>query len=158
MSWSLGLKHGDLFLDRGGYATTTGPNKLVQDLRCALLEERGHDPHHPEFGSLIDGGVDEYGHYVSTLIGDDDWDFVAMRVDGEIRRISALHQQAQIERSKRDRGTYGQSTLIPDELLLEVKSVTMQQAQDSLMVSVVLQTGDSREIAINVPITNQVPI
>lgn len=154
MSWSLQLRNGDLALSGVSLAKTTGAQKLVQDLRCALLEERGHDDAHPRFGSLLDGGIDEYGRYQASLIGSHDWDRIRVEVQTEIQRIIADHQQKQIRRSTVDRQTYGESTLTPDELLVSVAGIEMTQAADRLMVRVTLNTGRGSVEEIDIPITN----
>lgn len=154
MSWSLQLRNGDLALSGVSLAQTTGAQKLVQDLRCALLEERGHDDAHPSFGSLIDGGIDEYGRYVTSLIGTNDWGRIRSDVQSEIRRITADHQTKQINRSTLDRRVYGESTLTAGELLISVASIDMTQAQDRLMVRVTLNTGRGTVETIDIPIAN----
>lgn len=156
MSWSLELRNGDLTVGGARLGQATGPQKLVQDLRCALLEHRGHDEFHPEYGSLIDGGVDEYGVEAPSIIGQDDWSRVTMRVEAEIRRICLSHQQTQVLRAKADRVIYGESTLTNDEVLLAVESVEMQQAEDKLMVRVTLNTGDEQPVIIDVPVAEAV--
>lgn len=154
MSWSLQLRNGDLALGGTSFGQTTGGNKLVQDLRCALLEHRGHDDMHASFGSLLDGGLDDFGIEQPSLIGTSDWARIALRVEAEIRRITQEHQQRQLERAKQDRYTYGESTLSGSELLLQVSDIRMMQAQDALMVSVSLITGTGQAVVINTPITN----
>lgn len=154
MSWSLELRGGDLTLGGAKLGQTTGLNKLVQDLRCALLEPRGFDNLHPSFGSLIDGGIDENGIQVGTIIGGSQWEFAINRIENEIRRVAAFHQQRQAERSKNDRLQYGESTLSNEELLLNISSVSFSQAQDKLMVNVQLQTGQGQEVTISVPVAD----
>src|SRR6476661_2816084 len=100
MSWSLALRNGDLAISGRSLGQTTGPSKLVQDLRCALLEPRGFDDLHPTFGSLIDGGQDEFGNQVAPLIGSTNWELAVLRIESEIRRIAADHQRRQLERAK----------------------------------------------------------
>lgn len=152
MSWSLQLRNGDLATSGARLGQVTGGTKLVQDLRCALLERRGTDDMHPTFGSLIDGGRDEFGNEVDSIIGSSNWQRIAMRVEGEIRRICAEHQQRQVDRAQDDRLRFGESTLTNDELLVKVESVQMSQAQDTLWVSVVLSTGAGRTTTIDVPV------
>lgn len=154
MSWSLQLRNGDLALGGTRFGQVTGSQKLIQDLRCALLEHRGHDDMHPLFGSMIDGGRNEAGIEVSSIIGTNDWERIAMRVEGEIRRIGAEHQQRQIERAKQDRYRYGESTLENSELLLSVQDVDMIQVQDTLLVKVILETGSGTQTNITIPISN----
>ena len=47
MSWSLQLRNGDLFHHQGKYATVTGPAKVAQDMRIALLTRMGEDTANP---------------------------------------------------------------------------------------------------------------
>lgn len=158
MSWSLQLRNGDLTLGGTSLGQTVGGNKLVQDLRCALLERRGHDVSHLTYGSLLDGGLDDFGVEQPSLIGTNDWNRIALRVEAEIRRISRVHQGAQLERARQDRLTYGESTLDPQELLLQIQDIKMIQAQDKLMVSVSLVTGNHQTITINTPIGSNTPV
>jgi hypothetical protein len=155
MSWSLKLRNGDLATGGARLGQVTGANKLVQDLRCALLTHRGHNEYHPRYGSIIDGGRTDAGDEAVSIIGSTDWERVALRVEGEIRRISADHQQQQLARAQKDRYTYGESTLSNDELLLEVTDVAMTQAQDALFVQVTLTTGTGKAIPLNIPVTDQ---
>lgn len=152
MSWSLQLRNGDLSLGGTQLATVTGSQKLVQDLRCALLEPRGWDDLHPTYGSLLDGGRDDMGVEVDSIIGTSNWERIALRVEGEIRRICGLQQQAQLARAKADRYTYGESTLAPSELLVRVSNVQMFQAQDNLLVQVTLETGTGDVAQIDIPL------
>jgi hypothetical protein len=154
MSWSLHLRNGDLALGGTRLGQVTGAQKLVQDLRCALLEPRGWDDAHPTYGSLLDGGRDDNGIEVASIVGTSNWERIALRVEGEIRRITALYQRMQLARAQQDRYTYGESTLSPDELLLNVTAVNMYQAQDTLLVRVTLQTGTGLATQIDIPISN----
>lgn len=133
------------------FGTVTDQNKLVQDLRCAILERMGTDEDHPWFGSLIDGGrlngVDQ-----PSLIATDDWNVAVLAVEGEIRRIVDQYQKAQIVRTERDRSTYGSPTLTPGELLMGVGDIQFYQAQDNLLCRVTLITGADGEITVNVPL------
>jgi hypothetical protein len=69
MSWSLRIQNGDLMLDGTNLGRATGSAKLIQDLRCAILEKMGTDDLHPEYGSLLDGGRDESGDVQPGYIG-----------------------------------------------------------------------------------------
>lgn len=152
MSWSLRLQNGDLALDGRAIAQVSGAPKLVQDLKCAILEPRGHDRYHPDFGSIIDGGYNEQGVYVPSVIGETDWDFVALRVETEIRRICSLHQKAQIERDRNDRVRYGRSTLDLSEVLEAVTNVDITQSQDTMRVRVSIRTASGRTTSFEVPV------
>jgi hypothetical protein len=156
MSWSLQLRGGDLVIGGSTFGTVTGSEKLIQDLRCAILERMGTDEDHPWFGSLIDGGrlngVDQ-----PSIIATDNWNMAVLAVESEIRRIVDQYQKAQIIRTERDRTTYGKPTLHPGEILMGVGSIEFYQAQDNLLCRVTLITGTDVEITVNVPLgTNTV--
>lgn len=151
MSWSLQLRGGDLVIGGSNFGTVTDQNKLIQDLRCAILERMGTDEDHPWFGSLIDGGrlngVDQ-----PSIIATDDWNVAVLAVEGEIRRIVDDYQKRQIVRTERDRTTYGKPTLTPGELLMGLGDIKFYQAQDNLLCRVTLITGADGEIVVNVPL------
>lgn len=151
MSWSLELRGGDLVVGGASFGTVTQQAKLVQDLRCAILERMGTDEDHPWFGSLIDGGRLN-GREQESLIATTDWNVAVLAVESEIRRIVDLYQKQQIVRSERDRSTYGKPTLTPGELLMGVQGIQFFQAQDNLLCRVTLLTGADSEIPINVPL------
>jgi hypothetical protein len=133
------------------FGTVTNQNKLVQDLRCAILERMGTDEDHPWFGSLIDGGRLN-GTEQPSIIATDDWDVAVLAVEGEIRRIVDQYQKQQIIRTERDRTNYGKPTLTPAELLMGIGNIQFFQAQDNLLCRVTLTTGADSELSINVPL------
>lgn len=151
MSWSLQLRGGDLVIDGSSFGTVSHQNKLVQDLRCAILERMGTDEDHPWFGSLIDGGRLN-GVEQTSIIATDNWDVAVLAVEGEIRRIVDQYQKQQIARSERDRVNYGKPTLNPAELLMGVSNIEFYQAQDNLLCRVTLVTGADAELTLNVPL------
>jgi hypothetical protein len=157
MSWSLQIRNGDLALDGNRLGQVTGTQKLVQDLRCAILEPRGHDDMHPTFGSLIDGGYDDNGRYVESVIATTDWSRAALQIRSEIQRLASDHQRRQVSRSTSDRRTFGESTLGVGELLVDILDIDMVQAADDptkLIVTVTLQVGNGDSLTIDIPITN----
>lgn len=109
---------------------------------------------HPSYGSLIDGGLDDYGVYQPSVIGTNNWERVALKVESEIRRICSEYQRAQLERARQDRYRYGESTLTKDELLLQVSDIKMLQAQDQLLVTVSIITGGNSEVQLDLPLDN----
>lgn len=151
MSWSLQLRNGDLTIGGASLGTVNNQAKLVQDLRCAILERMGTDPDHPWFGSLIDGGRLN-GVEQESLIGTSNWNLAALSIEAEIRRIVSQYQTQQINRTQADRTTYGKPTLTPQELLMSVANVEFFQAQDNLLCRVTLVTGTGTELPINVPL------
>lgn len=151
MSWSLQLRNGDLTIGGASLGVVTNQAKLVQDLRCAILERMGTDPDHPWFGSLIDGGRLN-GVEQPSLIATTNWNVAALTIEAEIRRIVGQYQTQQINRSQADRTSYGKPTLTPEELLMNVANIEFFQAQDNLLCRVTLVTGAGTELPINVPL------
>lgn len=151
MSWSLQLRGGDLVIGGASLGIVTQQQKLVQDLRCALLERMGTDEDHTWFGSLIDGGRLN-GVEQESLIGTTDWNLAVLTVESEIRRIVDQYQKQQITRTEADRTVYGKPTLTPGELLMGISNIEFFQAQDNLMCRITLVTGADSEIQINVPL------
>jgi hypothetical protein len=156
MSWSLQIRNGDLALNGASLGQVTGTQKLVQDLRCAILEPRGHDDLHPTFGSLIDGGIDDSGREATSLVASSNAEYVAMRVSAEVRRIATEHQARQLARSQNDRYIYGKTTLDNSELLVNITSINFTQVQDSLFAQVELQVGSGPAITIDIPLADNV--
>jgi hypothetical protein len=142
MSWSLRVHNGDFVLGGGKLDVVTGPNKLVQDFRHYLLEHMGSDPLHPNYGSLIDGGMLSDGTVVDSPIGQTDWNMIALKLESEIRRIAAAYQNSQLQRAKNDRIYYGRSTLTANEILAAVSAIHFTQNADALIVEIVIETGD----------------
>jgi hypothetical protein len=151
MSWSLQLRAGDLVIGGASFGTVTGQNKLVQDLRCAILERMGTDEDHPWFGSLIDGGRLN-GVEQPSIIATDNWSVAVLAVESEIRRLVDQYRKQQIARVERDRNAYGRTTLTPSELLMGVSNIQFFQAQDNLLCRVTLVTGADAQLTVNVPL------
>lgn len=146
MTWSLALRHGDLDLSpNASLGTVTGSDKLVQDLRCFLLERMGSDDLHPTFGSLLDGGFRD-GQYVEGVIGVLNDELAALAVETEIRRMVAAYQAAQLARARGDRATYGKATLTKGEVLLSLDAIDIVQASETMVITLHLTTGDDQAI------------
>ncbi len=155
MSWSLQLRHGDLALNGTSLATARGGDKLIQDLRCALLERMGTDPMHEDYGSLIDGGRRSDGTEVQSLIGGNHWDMIVLTVESEILRIATQQQHSQLARAQADQMKYGKTTLSGDEILASVQSVQVQQVQDKLVATVAIVTGFAEPQVLTIPLSSE---
>lgn len=154
MSWSLKLRNGDLALGGASLGVVNNEQKLVQDLRCWLLEPQGSDSVHPDFGSTLDGGYVN-GQWVDGIIGDSDIERVRSKILTEISRVTSQHQARQVTRARADRARYGASTLTANELLREVTNIEIHQIQDTLLVRVTLALGE-RETTLDIPIAGPV--
>jgi len=144
MSWSLQITNGDLSYGTNGLNTATGSSKLVQDLTCCILEPMGTDELHPEFGSLIEGGIDPNGNVQPSLIGGPNDQTSATFIQAEIQRICTNHQRRQIQRNQNDLAVYGTSTLTASEILLEVSNIDLQPIETALMVGITLSVGNGQ--------------
>ncbi len=148
MSWSLAIINGDISYGSQGLNTVTGSNKLVQDLSCCILEPLGTDYNDPDFGSIIEGGVDSEGNVYPGLIGGPNNSASASQITTEISRICQNYQAEQVARNQNDLNTYGTSTLSAGEALLGVSNIQVQQAGAYAYVTAVLATGSgSTQIA-----------
>lgn len=152
MSWSLELHGGDFTVGASHLGMVIKTNKLIQDLRCAILEKMGTDNLHPDFGSLIDGGVGPDGQPVPGVIGQSDFDLVLLEIESEITRIARKHQAAQLSRVKSDRRTFGQPTLDVAEVLIEVTGIEFTSLSDQLFVKVSLQTATGQSFDLVFPL------
>ena len=152
MSWSLQIKDGDFRVDSAHLGTVIGQNKLVQDMTCAIMERMGTDNLHPEYGSLIDGGRTPDGVVATSVIGDTDTEMVALKIESELTRIARQLQRQQLARAKADKMTYGNATLSPQEVLMELQGVDFSITLDRLTVFVHLVTATGFEFDITIPI------
>lgn len=142
MSWSLDITGGDISYGSTGLNTVTGSDKLVQDISGCILEPMGTDFQDPNFGSIIDGGVDGSGNVYQSLIGGPNDAYAGTLIQSEIQRVCQNYQTVQIARNQADVSTYGTSTLSPGEALLSVQSVDVTADQTTINVVVNLSTGE----------------
>ena len=155
MTWSFHVKNGDLnFAGPGGFATVTGQQKLIQDLKNWILEPRGTDPMHPDFGAVLDGGLLPDGSYADAIIGQQLTAEAMVLVESEIRRVLGAYQQQQLDRLNRESALYGgKNTFNLGEVLVAVSSVTLQQLADTVLVNVTIQTGDGDQLSFTQPLS-----
>jgi hypothetical protein len=141
MSWSLQISQGDFTYGAKGLNLATGGTKLVQDLTCAVLEPMGDDNLHPNYGSVLEGGVNSSGSIYNGYIGSPNNGATAALVNAEIQRLVQAYQAAQLARNQADLNTYGMSTLSVGEALLGVNSINITQVETAMAVDVSLNTG-----------------
>jgi phage baseplate assembly protein W len=144
--WSLAIRNGDLTLGGSSYGTVTGEDKLVQDLRCFILEKRGTDDMHPTYGTTLDGGRLDDGTESPGLIGKPNTALVQLEVESELKRIINDYQARQLERAKADRMAYGKTTLHRGEVLLGVTEMKFTPVGDTLNILITLQTANDTKI------------
>lgn len=147
MSYSFHIKNGDLNLGGpGGLATVTGSQKVVQDLKHWILEQRGTDPMHPEYGSTLDGEMLPDGNFQDSFIGTTIDAFQILNIEAELRRVLAAYQQQQLERLRFETQAYnGKHTFAPGEIVSSIDDVVVQQFGDILVakISITVSNGQS---------------
>lgn len=154
MTYSLNIKGGDLSLGGpGGLSTVTSTDKLVQDLKCWLLEAMGTDPIHPDYGSMLDGGHVPGGPEMAGMIGSAIDSTTLMQVESEVRRILSAYQQQQVNRIQIEQSLYnGKNTYTFGEVLLSVDAVEAVQFRDTIVVNVSLRTANGQTISFSQPV------
>lgn len=153
MTWSLRLRHGDLDLSSASLGTATDETKLVQDLRCFILERMGTDDLHLDYGSLLDGGI-RNGQYVEGVVGNPNNQFTSAAVQAEIRRIVGLYQTQQLDRARSDLALYGKATLTKGEVLLSVSTIDITHDHEYMTVTINLTTGRGTDLSLSLGIGN----
>jgi hypothetical protein len=154
MTWSLKLKNGDLERSGGQLAKAVNETKMVQDIRCQLLQKMGIDDLHPEFGSLLDGGVAPDGTVRDSFIGMDDKEMVKLLIYNEIQRVISDYQSRQYARAKIDKMRYGKATLTRNEVVAGVQSITVNEKLDALNIVITLISGEKTLQNIELSVTN----
>lgn len=154
MTYSFAILGGDLALGGpGGLATVAGTGKLLQDLRCRLLEPVGTDPVNPTYGSTLDGGIDAAGAQIVSNIGSMLAPEVMLEIEAEVIRCLQVQQKEQIARIKREQQDFGGQTYVTsDEILYQIVSVESTQVRDTLIVKVVIGTGGGQTIQVIQPV------
>lgn len=146
MTWSLKLTNGDLTIDGSHLGTVSNESKMVQDLRCQLLEKMGSDDLHPEFGSLIDGGVTPDGIIYESIVSDEDMEMAQLRIHSELQRVIQDYQNRQLDRARADKMRYNKQSLTEREIIRNIESINFVQNLDQLIVQVKVSTlGNSVE-------------
>jgi hypothetical protein len=143
MTWSLKLHNGDLQLGGKGFEKVIDDYKLAQDLKCHILQKMGDNDLHPQFGSLIDGGVDENGKLQSSVIGTSNQELAIAMIRSELIRVLNNYQDSQLSRAKLDKTYYNKATLTPKEVLFSISSIDIYPDLTTLYVRINIVTGKS---------------
>lgn len=126
---TLGLLHGDLVIDAGGYAMVSGAARIRQDLTLALLEEYGSDRFHPRYGSIVK-------QYLGSVITPDIEQLVKAEVNRVIQNYVTLQQAEVLRYSQLDVvGRYDTSDVVRNMDSIEVRSV-----MDAIYITAALTT------------------
>lgn len=144
MSKSLAITTGDLSVTGRHYDTVKGRDKLIQDLRCWLIERVGTDPATPDFGSQF-----ETGAYIGQVYSE----IVATEARADIQELLQRYQLGQLEKLKRETIAYnGRNTFDEGELIETIDSIQSTFAGTTLIIRVTLTTMANQQVKIDVPI------
>lgn len=142
MSWSLKVKNGDLVLGGAkGMEIVTNEAKMVQDLRGHLLEKMGSDELHPDFGSLLNGGITLDGFNHSGFIGEPNNSVTMMNIQSEVTRVINNYQQRVLNRAKADKMLYGKASLTHGEVVMNINDITIQSYLDQINIKISVTSG-----------------
>jgi phage baseplate assembly protein W len=126
MSYSFGLKDGDIALTGSIVTMVSGIDKLKQDIDLWLREIYGVDRFHPDYGSILQ---DFIGGVIGPVVMHD--------IEVEVARVLGNLQALQLRRISVNPSKY-----TPDELLRSVVSVKSTQSYDAIYVNVVFESAD----------------
>lgn len=146
MSKSLAITTGDLSITGRHYDTVSGKDKLIQDLRCALIEEVGTDPATPDFGSRFE--TDDYLGQAYTEI-------LAEEARQDVMTILQSYQAAQLAKLQDETIAYnGLNTFSEGEVIETIDSIDSIFSGDTLIIRVTITTIAQEQIKIDVPVDN----
>ena len=134
MTWSLGLTaDGDLALGSHGFVQVSNEQKLVQDLRCELLEPKNTNKFYPNYGSKLD----------ENLIGEviTNQEDLGLQIESEIADVINRYKNRQFVRAKADKMTFGKATLTRREVLIDFSITRLEQNEGAANVEINLTTA-----------------
>ncbi|PPS89489.1 hypothetical protein [Streptomyces sp. MH60] len=134
---TLALVGGDLALGEGGYRTVTGAPRIRQDLGLALAEPFGHDPYHPEFGSVL-----------ASHIGEPLTAELELLVRSEIVRVIQQYVDAQQAQIAADALSRSRSRFSYQDVVKEVTSINTELQYDTLKVTIALKTQSGATVKV----------
>lgn len=146
MSWSLDVSTGDLNLTSSttGMGTVTGSAKAFQDIKCAILESMGNDPMHPEYGSLLDGGVMPDGTLIESRFGNIIDNALVFEIENEITRVIEDYSKKQQEKMSYEMQRGGKHTFAPGEIVSSIQNIESKKINDTLLVKISILMGNGQ--------------
>lgn len=127
---TLQLRNGDLVMGPGGAQTISGPDMIVQDLRCALVEPLGNDRFHPGYGSILE---EQVGQVIDGA--------ARFAVEQEVSRVVANYVAVRADQVSSDRLAGVRSRFEDADLIGTVNGINVAQQGDAIQVQVALTTG-----------------
>lgn len=135
--YTLQLRNGDFVLGSGGFQTITGASKVVQDLRCALVEPVGNDRFHPGYGSLL-----------QDFIGEPLDEILAFSVQQEVARVVQNYSAVQRDQIEADVLSGLASRYNSADVIANLSDIKSTLVGDRLYVQVALTTLDAQSLVL----------
>jgi phage baseplate assembly protein W len=129
----------DLSLTGSGYTMVEGISRVKQQLGLGLRESYGGDRFHPRWGSVLP-------EWIGTVI---DRPGMSMEIRSEVIRV--IKNFMSVQTAEIDaRAARGLSPVVrPSEVVLGVTDVRVTQLQDTVSVTVYLQTAGGQVISVS---------
>lgn len=129
----------DLSLTGNGYSMVSGIDRVRQQIGLGIRESYGGDRFHPRWGSVLP-------EWIGTVINRPG---MSLEIRSEIIRVVKNFmavQSAEID-ARASRGL--SPVVVPSEVVLGVTDVKIVKSQDSLSVTVYLQTAGGQVVSIS---------
>jgi phage baseplate assembly protein W len=120
MTWSIGLtEDGDLALGSKGLAKVANEQKLMQDIKCELLEKRGSNRFNENYGSSLENKI--IGTTPNSL------NDLHLQIETEIAAVVNRYKARQLSRAKVDKMSFGKATLTAREVVMDFQITKLEQ-------------------------------
>lgn len=140
--YSLKIADGDLVTEPNGVRTVTGVERIKQELTAWLLEPLGTDPMYPQFGSRL-----------KSMIGVGLTADIREEVANEVRRVVSnyIEYQMRVMRNAQHNrgGQFVYKVYDPQDIVLDVQDVVVQQNMDVLKVIVKVRLASGMTFTIS---------
>ena len=153
MTWSLKLTpDGDLALGGASLGKVANEDKLLQDLKYELREEKGSDLSDPSYGSNLSSEIGSSPAYSSSG-GTDRMGDIGVRIESDIAEVIRRYQKRQLSRAMSDKMSRGVATLTPREAVVDFSVDEIIQNQTTVDVKINITTAKSNPSGYPVQLT-----
>lgn len=139
-SWR--ISNGDLVLGPHGFAEVTGTDRVLQDLRLAVLEPFGSDRFHTKWGSLLQQMI---GHPITPLTG--------QTIQSEILRLVQNYITIQNDIQSTAIKNGNRSIFGTNDLVSSIENINIVQKQTQMIISVTLKMVSNQTLTLNNTVT-----
>jgi hypothetical protein len=138
MTWSLKLtEDGDLALGGSALGKVANEEKLIQDLRCELIQEKGSDFINPTYGSDLNEEIASDLMFTQSASGYQ-VDEVSLHIESAIADVIRRYQQRQLSRAMSDKMSRGTATLTTREVVVnfDIQDVIQNETNVSVIIDI----------------------